>query len=148
RPSALSYYVLVSVSHPFSFNATATPQLYTLSLHDALPISPRSHVHEYALPHLRVPLLLDHHRDRPGPEEDPLPAENPAPARGDGIPRLLRHRDHDAVLTDRVGVLQQVRGPLDRHPGLRPVRRRWHRLGTGRDPDLARDGRVDVPVVA
>src|SRR6266404_9950345 len=38
----------------FFFNDTATPEIYTLSLHDALPISP----------HLRL-LMAGHHRNAP-----------------------------------------------------------------------------------
>src|SRR5207248_9378574 len=42
------------LAHPllfilFSFNATATTEIYTLSLHDALPISRRSAAHAAAL---------------------------------------------------------------------------------------------------
>src|SRR2546430_14105510 len=44
RHLPLSYTILLSISHPlyfffFFFNDTATTEIYTLSLHDALPIS-------------------------------------------------------------------------------------------------------------
>src|SRR2546426_2281907 len=46
----------------FFFNDTATTEIYTLSLHDALPICPLRHRHRHlALPRLR-PLHLDTHR--------------------------------------------------------------------------------------
>src|SRR2546427_13039977 len=50
----------------FFFNDTATTEIYTLSLHDALPISPRSHPREEARgsgPYARQCLAADHHRD-------------------------------------------------------------------------------------
>src|SRR5215471_19794575 len=38
----------------FFFNDTATTEIYTLSLHDALPISHRRRAHEHRPPRLRV----------------------------------------------------------------------------------------------
>src|SRR3712207_7442330 len=39
----------------FFFNDTATTEIYTLSLHDALPIYLRHRHHRRRLPHLRLP---------------------------------------------------------------------------------------------
>src|SRR2546425_890528 len=39
------------ISHFFFFNDTATTEIYTLSLHDALPISGRTHRHHVGVQH-------------------------------------------------------------------------------------------------
>src|SRR2546422_5441945 len=44
----------------FFFNDTATTEIYTLSLHDALPISRDAAVHGIELPPERVEALLQH----------------------------------------------------------------------------------------
>src|SRR5215217_9609459 len=41
--------------HFFFFNDSATTEIYTLSLHDALPISPRAHPRRRAQPRTRDP---------------------------------------------------------------------------------------------
>src|SRR5439155_21185910 len=41
QPTHLTYSFLLSFFSSFFFNPTPTPQIYTLSLHDALPISTR-----------------------------------------------------------------------------------------------------------
>src|SRR2546422_7813357 len=51
--SSLSLHVL------FFFNDTATTEIYTLSLHDALPIWPPGVRHEQALPEARFPERAD-----------------------------------------------------------------------------------------
>src|SRR5438874_3161440 len=53
-PRVLSLYIFIlSVFLPFFFNDTATTEIYTLSLHDALPIFPGENWHET----FRSPLL-------------------------------------------------------------------------------------------
>src|SRR5256885_13218230 len=73
--------MLVILSLFFFFNDTATTEIYTLSLHDALPICPRSSGRERAqlLRHRTDPSLRDH-----------------LPPRG---PRLLEGKDQDRKST-------------------------------------------------
>src|SRR5260221_10766691 len=68
----------------FFFNDTATTEIYTLSLHDALPI--------YNPWHERSFVLLSHKASRPRITDFPIPPEDPAasravlsPARSRGI---------------------------------------------------------------
>src|SRR2546430_12341077 len=65
----------------FFFNDTATTEIYTLSLHDALPISRRRHLYLARLP-LQMRLLHDQH---PQPHQQRRR-------------RLERRQRHDAVL--------------------------------------------------
>src|SRR3712207_8606709 len=69
----------------FFFNDTATTEIYTLSLHDALPISlplfllfhPR-HARRLSAASVRGPLTLEHHLEafRPSHEVDPRSEEH------------------------------------------------------------------------
>src|SRR3989449_9273021 len=103
----------------FFFNDTATTEIYTLSLHDALPIYGRRHPRDVHAPQLDAdgPLLLRDRRQHQGlgPErggDDAIPVHGVRPdrvprvARGrhaDGAPRDWRgeHRCRDAVALDR-----------------------------------------------
>src|SRR2546426_6388994 len=72
----------------FFFNDTATTEIYTLSLHDALPISPRG----VRTPPPRLP-------ESPPPDG---PGGNPAPVRPSpavsAIPRAYRSEEHTSEL--------------------------------------------------
>src|SRR6266540_614189 len=94
----------------FFFNDTATTEIYTLSLHDALPISWRAHRPHHAEPHGRVT------------RDEPREAFRPLPAQGNDRRRLRRgHRDFrpreeahalrlDAPLEGRLQPLRGNRG--------------------------------------
>src|SRR6266480_5541972 len=51
----------------FFFNATATTEIYTLSLHDALPISPASVPMRMPPKWMSSPTLIENHRHMRGP---------------------------------------------------------------------------------
>src|SRR2546425_9113241 len=73
----------------FFFNDTATTEIYTLSLHDALPISVLGHVRPLG----RAVEDLDQRRD--GPEEDARYARRD---RVRGRPHLCRSEEHTSEL--------------------------------------------------
>src|SRR5205823_12207255 len=84
---------------PFVSNAPPTPALYTLSLHDALPISAQRDAHELA-PHRLGDALAQRRLAYSG---RPHEAENRAL-------HLLHHRLHGEVLEDALlRLLQAVR---------------------------------------
>src|SRR2546427_7654295 len=52
-----------AVTHSFFFNDTATTEIYTLSLHDALPILPQLAVFYRSHPHIRIRLSMTSARE-------------------------------------------------------------------------------------
>src|SRR5689334_12698236 len=98
QPQDTRMYLITTFS--FFFNDTATPEIYTLSLHDALPISPDKAAHPYAAPlgasrlaGVAPALLLS-------AEDDPLRDESETYAR----------RLREAGVTVRHGVLPAPSG--------------------------------------
>src|SRR5690349_24111693 len=65
----------------FFFNAPATTEIYTLSLHDALPISRRAESADWSV--LGRPPARRRPRTRPGPAPCSTPARSPGSARRD-----------------------------------------------------------------
>src|SRR3989454_12582301 len=120
----------------FFFNDTATTEIYTLSLHDALPICAR-------------------HRAEPGaaagaPPAAALPAEPvPPPSDGDADDRALAARRGGPVERDSGGGRGDARHPADVGPGRigdlgrdRPLLPRGRRTDGWRDRPLAADQRL------
>src|SRR3712207_8402886 len=71
----------------FFFNDTATTEIYTLSLHDALPISTRAHdADEIAARHLEV---------------DPVHGSNDHTVVGELLPQVRRSEEHTSELQSR-----------------------------------------------
>src|SRR2546429_9458091 len=97
--------VLYTLSIFFFFNDTATTEIYTLSLHDALPIYCKRRVHP--LPGPSGPQLSDR---QPGPPSTPVDAETPA-----GNTEMLGHWEFASRAAQRF------------HPATEPI-------GKGRPP--------------
>src|SRR3712207_9056516 len=74
----------------FFFNDTATTEIYTLSLHDALPICPRPH-------HVRGPEGLDHGDPHAAPARDADPSRPHRADHGGGG----RSEEHTSELQSR-----------------------------------------------
>src|SRR6266508_1473719 len=74
----------------FFFNDTATTEIYTLSLHDALPISPDAPPHHFYPPVMPVCPELP---PRTHPESPtPLPRESTSAARPEAMPVAWEYR--------------------------------------------------------
>src|SRR3712207_7047505 len=86
----------------FFFNDTATTEIYTLSLHDALPIYGQLRSREGREPRLHVRHRHGERRARAarGPDRDPhlWPARGRSPA---GRPDRLRSEEHTSELQSR-----------------------------------------------
>src|SRR3989449_1198020 len=80
----------------FFFNDTATPEIYPLSLHDALPISAPPRAVPGAAPAAGAPAAVSHHHDRVVPPDGGGPG---------GAPPVPRRQD------DRVGIRALHPGP-------------------------------------
>src|SRR5207253_9995984 len=87
----------------FFFNATATPEIYTLSLHDALPISPDP-LHRLAPLRHRAPVARPARRSGGPGAGGARPARAPCP-RCVGVPlehrRQSRSEEHTSELQSR-----------------------------------------------
>src|SRR6266540_4743443 len=94
----------------FFFNDTATTEIYTLSLHDALPI-PRGLVHGVGLPDPGRPEHADRHRDR-RQRVEPLHELRQDPHHP---PRVLVHEVRHLPLQQRL-ILGGPPGPPLHHP--------------------------------
>src|SRR3712207_7441266 len=86
--------VHVIVLFAFFFNDTATTEIYTLSLHDALPISRGRHARAVGVEGRGVDRALVPAQRAP---------ELPAPGRGRGLflPRRVRSEEHTSELQSR-----------------------------------------------
>src|SRR5207249_11188442 len=94
--------VQYSTSH-FLFNATATPQIYTLSLHDALPISNRTAARAKVLADSfdhRIEVLPAEDLTRKGPW-DLLVNATPAGTKGVHDDEQVRSEEHTSELQSR-----------------------------------------------
>src|SRR5689334_24662624 len=79
-------------SSPFFFNDTATTEIYTLSLHDALPI--------WSRPGRRARPPAPARQRRPPPPARPAPRRSPPPPRGECLrwARVPRSEEHTSEL--------------------------------------------------
>src|SRR5205809_5659667 len=104
----MSYLLTVSMTSPFFFIHTATTDIYTLSLHDALPISPH---HDRGPPQLRkiegVERLVQLEQDVVGGIDDVVDRALTHRREPVGEPGGARHHPYAAEHRDHV-----ARGPL------------------------------------
>src|SRR5947199_5698298 len=103
--------------HSFSFSVKTTPAIYTLSLHDALPISPRGPP-QRILPQPRLP---GQGPDRQGQHQGPLP-------QGAALPLLDLDRKSTRLNSSHLGISYAVFCLKKKSKNEEPY---WKRVFTG-----------------